>query len=386
MRIRTACLDGEQLWAVDDVIGGLYSINQRTYETECVIDCRQLFPDGRFEVLSLFQWKEDYIVLVPREIERNWIFYNKVTGETEYRKVMDRKYQEVLVGADQDRGQLYFLPIYVKDPVLIVDLRTLTYVRIIENWSGKKPDDCRVTAWKRAYDGEYIFSALYNTKTLMRLSCDSPKVDLLKLDIPENLIDVNYGFEELWALPMRGDKIYQIDKNGGVVNTVELSAEDVINPLPDFARIIVQKRYLFLLPYYRKGIYVYDKWNGEMHIIPEEGVVLAKKNKEIYLRYWEYCIRGNLICFLPFRDKYIEIDLDTLAYEIRELSYPDLWSDEEKIWRVFLSQISERDLLVGESEECGLKILLKYMQQKINEKAISVNDSTGKMVWDMLKS
>ena len=62
MKILVTCLDQEILWAIDDEIGGLYSIDLKTFETQCVIDCQKLFPYGKFEVLSLFKWKENCII------------------------------------------------------------------------------------------------------------------------------------------------------------------------------------------------------------------------------------------------------------------------------------------------------------------------------------
>ncbi|MCI8505905.1 MAG: hypothetical protein HFI67_06925 [Lachnospiraceae bacterium] len=386
MRIRIGCLDQELLWAIDDVIGGLYSIDQKTFETECVVDCRKLFPHGKFGVLSLFKWKEDYIVIIPQELNRKWIFYNKVTEEIEYRKVIEKKCQEVLVAADQDRNQLYFFPLYVYDPILIMDLNTLTCAQTIENWSGRVPNDCRETAWKGIYDGQYLFFPIKNTRIVVRMDCETQKVNLLELDISQNVIDVDYAFGELWVLPVSGDRLYQIDENGRVVHSVVLSVENRTDSLPAFARIVVQRRYLFLLPYYRKGIYVCHKQNGTTQVIPKESSNSRKKNKEIYLRYWEYCVKGNQICFLPFRDSYIEIDLNTLAYRKRELFYPNSWSDEEKIWRIIWSHVSERDSIIREKDECNLKHFSEYLQHKTNKDDFSKSDHTGEKIWDAMKN
>ena len=126
MRIFIACLDQESLWAMDDMIAGLYLIDLRKFEIKCVIDCQKLFPHGRFNVLSLFTWKKDYVVIVPMEVDRKWIIYNKITGETEYRKVIEQKCQEILITVDSERNQLYFFPLYRYDPILIINLDTLT--------------------------------------------------------------------------------------------------------------------------------------------------------------------------------------------------------------------------------------------------------------------
>lgn len=384
MRILVACLDGELLWAIDDVIGGLYSIDQKTLETKCVIDCRTLYPNGRFIIQSLMKWKEDYIIMIPLEIDKSWILYNKVTRKIEYRKVTERKCRGTLITVDQSRNQMYFCPQYIKDPMLIVDLDTLACSEVIENWSGNISEDYNEVAWKGAYDGQYVYFPIKNTKILMRMDCGTREVKLLELDVSENLIDVDFIDGELWVLPMSGNQLYQADENGRIINTIELSMKNTENSLPDFARIVAQKRYLFLLPCYRKGIYVYDKRVGNIRIIPEESTPLEQE-KEIHLRYWGSYVRNHRICFLPFRDQCLEIDLDTLVYKKQKLVYPAIWSEEEKIERIIRSHVYECDSVIREADGCDQEIFLKYIQYKANKEEFSSAGHAGRKTWDMLK-
>lgn len=383
MKILVACLDQEVLWTIDDEIGGLYSIDLKTFKTKCAVDCQELFRFGKYKILSLFRWNENYIVMIPLEIDKDWILYNKITGEIEFQKVVQRKCQEILITVDSERKQLYFFPLYLHDPILIVDLNTLKCVRMIENWSNKISAKGQVTAWKGAYNGRYIFFPVKNTKILVRMDCETRKVDLLELDISEKVIHMDYAFGELWVLPINGNKLYQLDENGLTISISELSVKD---SLPNFARIIVQERYLFLLPCYQKGIYVYDKLERKTYIIMKENADLDKRDNEIYLRYWEYYVKNNRICFLPFGDKCIEIDLDTLAYKKKKLSYPDIWSDKERIEKIIWSQVSEEDSLIREINKCNLKIILKYLQFKINTNDFSKHGHAGQKVWNMLKN
>lgn len=385
MRILVACLDQELLWVIDDVIGGLYSIDLKTFEMKCVVDCQKLFPCGKFDVLSLFKWKENYIVIVPLEINKSWIFYNKVTGEIGYRTVIERRCQEILIATDQDRDQLYFFPLYVNDPILIFDLNTLTCSQIIENWSEKVPNGCHETAWKGVCNGQYIFFPVKNTRTLVRMNCDTGKVDLLELDIAESVVNADYAFGELWVLPINGNKIYHIDENGLIVNTVELLVEDVTDPFPDFARIIVHQRYLFILPYCQKRIYIYDKLYGTTRIISHKNLVSEKKDKDINLQYWEYYIKDNRICFLPFGDEYMEIDLGTFEYKERKLTYPNIWSEKEKIRRIIWSHVSERDSIIREADGCGTNIFLEYVQYNADKENFIKRTCVSKKVWNVLK-
>lgn len=388
MKILIACLDGELLWAIDDAISGLYLIDQRTFETKCVIGCRELYPNGRFIIQSLMKWKEDYIVIIPREINRKWIFYNKVTGKTEYRKIIERKCQEILLAVDEGRKQIYFFPLYVYDPIIIVDLDTLTCSQIIENWSekefNKEQRSSGLTAWKGAYDGQYVFFPIKNTKILVRMDCYTRNVKLLELDVSENLVDVDFFGGELWILPMSGNQLYQADQNGRIVNTAKLSVRNTEDSLPAFARIVVQKRVLFLLPCYRKGIYVYDKLEGNTHIIPKQSTILEKE-KEIHLRYWEFYVWNHQICFLPFRDQCLEINLDTLVYRKQELDYPSVWSAEEKTEKIILSHVSESDTVIRETDGCDQEIFLKYIRDKADKEELSSAGYAGKKIWNMLK-
>lgn len=218
------------------------------------------------------------------------------------------------------------------------------------------------------------------------MDCESQMVDLLELNISEEIIGVDYAFGELWVLPIRGNKIYQIDEKGLIVNIAELLVENATDSLPCFARIVVQKKYLFLLPYFQKGIYVYDKQERKIQVIPEENMSLEKKGKIAHLRYWEYFVRDNKIHFLPYRDDYIEIDLDTSAFKEKKIRYPAIWTDEEKAWRNIGSHVSEQESVIRETDECNQNVFLKYIQHKTIIKNFSMHGYVGDMVWNVAKN
>ncbi len=385
MRILIACLDGELLWAIDDVISGLYSIDLETFETKCVIDCQKLFPYGRFVIQSLVKWKEDYILMIPLEVDKAWILYNKAAKEVEYRKITDKNYRGIPIIEGGNRNQLYFFPYYIQDPILIVNIDTLMCSHVIENWSGNIPTSCGETAWKGAYDGQYIFFPIKNTRLLVRMECETREIKLLELDVSENVIDVDCDSGELWVLPISGNQLYRVDENGRIINTVELLTKNTEAPLPGFARIIGQKRYLFLIPCYQKGIYIYDKLGGNTYIVPEEATALEKE-EEIYLRYWGAYVRNNRIGFLPFHDQYLEIEMDTLAYQKQELAYPDMWSDEEKVERIIWSHVYEGDSVIKEMNECKLEIFLRHIRYRVNREKFTIVGYAGGEIWNILKN
>ena len=59
MKIRISYLEQDLLWVIDELIGGLYSINLQTFETKCEIDCKKLFPYGKFSLQSIIKWKKN---------------------------------------------------------------------------------------------------------------------------------------------------------------------------------------------------------------------------------------------------------------------------------------------------------------------------------------
>ena len=81
----------------------------------------------------------------------------------------------------------------------------------------------------------------------------------------------------------------------------------------------------------------------------------------------------------------MEIDLNNLRYEKKELFYPNTWSDKEKIWRSSWSKFSEQNSIIGEAEGYDMEILLKYLQYK-NKKDFSEYGYIGNEVWKKLKN
>lgn len=381
MKVRTACLDHEQIWVIDDIICGLYVIELKTLKVKCIIDSWQLFKYGKFEPQSIIAWKDEYILIIPREIYRHWVFYNKITGEIRYQKIVEDEYKEILITIDQDKKQLYFCPMCINDPILIVDFDTLICSRVIKNWNDKIIHTSDSIAWKGAYNGKYVFFSIKNTKTIVRINCETYNVELMELGIPEQIIDVDYAFEELWILPVSGNKIYQIDENGKIINVAKLLMDGRKCSIPNFIRIIVQEKYLFFFPYCERGIYVYEKSKKKTQIIADENLILKKKSEKHSVKYWEYYIKDNQLNILPLLDKFIEIDLDTLQYKKKDLIYLHLWPDKEQIWKSIWNHVFESNHILIEKDSYALDSFFEYTLYKMSNQNVSKIKCVGERIW-----
>lgn len=381
MKIRTACLDHDKVWVIDDIICGLYVIELKTLKTKCVVDSWQLFKYEKFEPQSIITWRDEYILIIPREIHRYWVFYNKITEKIEYRKIIKDEYKEILIAIDQDRKQLYFCPMRIDDPILIVDFDTLICSQVIENWNNKVLCSSDTVAWKGAYNGKYVFFSIKNTQTLVRISCETYKVEQIELNIPEKIIDVDYAFDELWILPVSGNNVYQIDENGKIVKIIKLFVDGSEYFIPNFIRIIVQEKYLFFFPCYEGGIYVYDKIKKKVQIIADSSLSLKEKSKNYSVKYWEYYIKNNQLNLLPIFDKFIEIDLDNLQYKKKDLFYPTLWPNKKSLWKSIWNHVFESNDILIEKDGHALESFFDYILYKASNLNIKKAEYIGEKIW-----
>lgn len=76
IRTNVAFLGEQFIWVNDMGIGGIYTIDKFTFDVKCMIDPARLYKYGKFEIISIFQWN-NYIVVVPDELDKSWIIYDK---------------------------------------------------------------------------------------------------------------------------------------------------------------------------------------------------------------------------------------------------------------------------------------------------------------------
>lgn len=382
MRIALACMDQDILWVIDEIICGLYTVDKKTFETRCVIDSLNLFRHGSFKAQGLLKWRDDYIIIIPLELDKKWVIYNKITGQVEYKKIMKEKYQGRFIGTDEAAVQAYFCPVTKDDPIIIVDLEKFTCSQIIKIQNTDEKLALRGVCSKK-----YFLLPLRGKRDILCINYGSNMIQIFETDITEGIAEIDIYSGELWVLPVDGNRIYKINEDGKKIISVELTINHQNISASEFSAIIVQKNYVFLLPHQRCGIYVYDKMKKKMIKIAEETHSLPETFKTKQIRYWGYYIDDNKICFLPLQNKLLQVDLDKLIYEEKNIYYPEDWEENSGafycIWNH--SIVSEEHMI--EIDKYSQKAFFKYCENEANEKKENTTVTIyGENIWSRLES
>lgn len=385
MRIAFSCIDQDTLWVIDEIVYGLYAVDKKTFETKCIIDSWNLFRYGLFKPYGLIKWKEEYIVIIPQELQKRWVIYNKITGQVEYKRVMEMECRGIFIGIDDATDQAYFCPVTKKDSIVIVNMRSFICTQIIKVLETDELDSHNTMTWKGICSEKYILFPQREKSSIVRLDYKSGQVKILESNIIEGIGDVDFYLGELWVLPIDGKKIYKINEDGEKVDSIDLIMSCQNISASDFAKIIVQKNYIFLLPYNQCGIYVYNRAEKRFIKVPEENYALPDKFQTRNMSYWGYYIDNNKICFLPMQYKYLQIDLDNLHYEQKELYYPCEWKENsEAFYCIWNHAIVMNDYML-ETDINSQKSFLKYIQNKdYKEKKKMDTICYGERLWTTL--
>ncbi len=323
LRTVNICVDDEFIFSHDEGIGGLYSINKSTLEIKNILTPYQIFKYGKFEVKSIFQWNEK-VIIVPCELYKDWIIYSKVSKKVQYRKIIKALKKTSGIYLMGEIG--FLLPVTKEDSIFIINLNTLTVIKEIMDWSRDllKESETPFSVWPLAglVIGSELYFNIFDTKYLLKLTEKSLKKYIL--DIPFGIRSMDCSNNEIWVLPADGECIYLIDKNGKVLETVFLGKDKHQFSTSDYIKIISTEKYLFLLPFHKMKICIYDKRNKNI-------VSMIPKNtnlKNIYpLRcnpasYWEYFIEKEKLFLMPLENKCLIINLNSLEWEVKNIFLP----------------------------------------------------------------
>lgn len=321
LRTGTAYIDDKVIWTSDETIGGLYTIDKLTFEVRVILDPSQVFKYEKFKIQSIVQWK-NYIILVPAKLDQRWVIYDKDSGTVEYQTVVGIHGETAGMCIIGKRGVL--VPGSISSPVIIVNLETMTVLRMIRNWNESIEYSSRDFWGTRpgVIVGEEVFFHVYDTRYFVKIGHNS--ADVFRLQIPNSIASLSYSDNEFWILPTGGNCIYGVDREGKIIEIANLEVNGESLKADDFVRIVSVQKYVFLLPVQGKNFCVYDKGRrklAKLHIKEE-----TFKNQIPLLcyktSYWGYCIDINKLYFMPVENKLLEIDLDTLEWKERTVYLP----------------------------------------------------------------
>lgn len=380
LRTGGICIDETFIWAYDEIINGLYTINKATQEVKNVLNVFQIFKYGKFAIKDILTWK-NYIILVPYELNNYWVIYDKVTGEVQYKRIIEFNYKTI--GTHIIGDQVVVEPFTSRDPIIIIDLKSFICVHIIEGWdesSFYEAGDTLFYSWGGTAVDRDVYFALDNLKVIVKVGQN--QVHKYFADIPYNIHSIDSCERNIWILPKQGNYIYAADLNGKVVDSIRLTVDGQLICTSVFARIVATEKYIFMLPFFENRIYVYNREKRNTVII------YACKNslKNSFpvqwnaVAYWEYYIDENKIYFMPLTNQLLIIDMERFEWEEKELFLPQKISNNCLKYWFTACQMLERNTVGDEFDRDTLEIYVKLLGQ-VNQSQETKEKCNGERIW-----
>ncbi len=382
LRIGTVSVDDKVAWTTDEMINGLYSVDKLTLEVKNILDPSQIFKYGRFRIISIFQWKCN-VILVPSELDKKWIIYNKEQKKVEYKDIVHLRGKTSGIYISGKRGIL--IPASSIDPIVIIDLETMERAEIIEKWDSKiiEKNRKKLGTGTGIIVNEKVYFYLYDTKNVIKINQNT--VDVYRLHIPNGICSMDYSDDKLWILPTKGCYIYGIDKKG-VVEKINLFRNRKLFSASDFIRIVTAGKYIFLLPISKKEIVAYEVQKDKVYFINTEGNNLQNifPIRVPTTAYWGYYIEGNILYILPLENKLLEVNLNTMKCNSKEVYLPSFISGRGlKYWiewnQWFIPYTKNKEL-----NEKSIEIYCNIL--KMNDtKCKTSYRNVGNIIWRKIK-
>lgn len=367
-------LDGDFLWCYDEIICTLNQVNLKTLQVDSIISSNQILIDGGYEVRKIVGWK-DKIIVIPVEINKKWIFFDKIEKKVEYKKICTKYNRSVEAILDGD--QLFLLPVSVCHPIVVVDLNTGEVSESIYLFNSDFRKKNEMEIWKAKLNKKDSCFFIQNSFFFGILKKN--RIQLIKIKISELLACADFDDDFGWGVDINGKYLIKFDREGNLVKRFFLESGIT------FARIIVTKKYIFLLPYVKNKITVFD-------IVEEKKEKVEVDNKDTfqYLEllnlpsYWDSVEIDNKLLFLPINNSLLIIDLKTLICEEKTLEYSEMFS--EKLYWSYYKNVRKvrRKYMFYEN---GLNVTTQKYIQAIKQNSLYSSDKNwicGKEVWKTL--
>lgn len=368
-------LDGDILWCYDEIICTLNQLNLKSLQVDPVISSYQLLVDGGYEVRKIIGWKEK-IIIIPVETNKRWIFFDKIKRKVEYKKICTKCIRSVEAILDGD--QLFLLPVSAYDPVIVVDLSIEEISKIVYLFDSENRKKDKIEIWKAKLNKKD--SCFFIQNSFFYGIIKRKRIQLIKIKIPDLLACVDFDDDFGWGIDINGKYLFKFDREGNLVRKYILESGIL------FAGIIVTKKYIFLIPYVKNEITIFN-------ITEEKKEKIKVNNDDPFFKhlellnlpsYWDSVKNSNKLFFLPIKNNLLIIDLNTLSFEEKSLEYSEMFS-EKLYWDYYNNVRKIRSKY--EFYENGLNVTIKNYIQSIKHSSLYSLDRTricGNEIWKTL--
>lgn len=370
--------DEKFLWCYDYIICALSKINMKTLQVECVLTPMQILLDDQYEVLKLVGWKNK-IILLPENIGKRWIIYDKLSEKVEYDIFCLENHSVAESFLIEDK--LILIPIFIKNPIIIVDLQKRKEIKKIEFPNIDFLQKSQI--WNAKMDQKDICFLIPNSNYYGRLN--NNKLSLIKIESLENLACADFHMGIGWAIDYQGKQLYQFNKEGKILRIYYINTGIL------FSKIIVKNQYIYLIPSFKSGIRVFNINHKSIKKIGEEKIKNSGLS-EIFamVDYWGYTETNTHIWFLPLKYSLLIVNINTLSYRRELLEYPKIFSENQywKYYKYVRTIKSTRDKFIF-FENLGtttLKRYIKLIENGKNNIKITTISSWSKYIWETLNN
>lgn len=368
--------DGTYLWCYDEKICTLSRTDINTMNVICAISPVQILKGEWYEVGNLIGWG-DKLIIIPQNIEKEWVIYDKQNGHIEYGIFCSEK--QLSVAGAVLRNNLILFPASVSDPILVIDLQKREIIKKISLQDyGLVPEHDMVILDTKLDKGDICF--------LIRNSCyygriNDTEFQLTRIQAGVKLECADFYGDTGWAVDHGGKVLYQFDKAGNLLG--ELS----INVGTEFGRIAVENKKIFLLPVNQSQLWAFDVDKNQIKEIDVQQKETSFSILETFgsAGYWGYVKNGQNMWFLPWRYPLQILNIDTLICSQADFLYTDNFSKKEYVeYREYVQRL-KRPIYYETASDKTIEKYLALVKEKNFTLGKTDEEYFGKKIWKKFK-
>lgn len=372
--------DEKTVYAYDEITHGLYELQLDFRKVNLVIPSKYI-PQNMNNGFRGISKNGNEIILIPTFLDSEWIFYNLEEKSVRYQSLVKDKIRisdVVTIGKT-----LFLIPSDIYNPIVIVSYENEKKVNIYNDWFDNdelKPEICDI--WGASFYDHIIVFPIINSKQTVYIK--NNEITIVENKIPYPILSVCIYENNIWILPVSGEKIYSVDFKGDIVEEIKLSIEGMNISASDFIRIIVTEENVFLLPTQGKNILVYQYKENQIVQLKEEGTCLpGKLFVPSDITYWDYIIENKVMHLLPSGVRLKSIDLISLKNIEYALQYGDN-IDSDVYWKMITTV--QRNYIFNENEErdSDLNEFLEFLDHLFIDSSKKASLKNGRKIWNSI--
>lgn len=299
------CIEGDYIWFYDEISGGLYRLDKKNYVVEVLLTPMEIHEKGIFPMLQIAKWRNE-IYLIPNNLSHEWLIYNVATKQLRSVLLCSQSYKVGnVIGI---REKIYLIPEKTDQIVAIMNAETLDIEIITDNWYKNVAGQQK--CWGYSVLEDVVSFPIIGSREIFQIK--GKQIKNISLNIEYPVASISLSKNGVWVLPIKGNHVFFTDRNGMLIESVEIRTRQRSETADIFGRIVTIGTYVCLLP----------KRGGQMWILREndkEWIVIGERDKSLYrplyqktrsIPYWGCYYNEGKLYTLPLQYRLAEIDIE----------------------------------------------------------------------------